>query len=322
MQDIGREISVCLLTYNHAHMIEKTLASIQKQTLSGYEIIVSDDCSTDDTWAILQRMAATDPRIRPIRPPQNLGMAGNANFAVSQSERPYIALLHHDDLYRPDLLEKWVRIVARHDDVGFVFNPYGVENSAFVWQEAMPGEYVEGRWFLEKFLLPRWGCPVRGTAMVRRSAWQDVEGMRLQYNLLADVDLWMRLSRRWAVGYVDEPIITLRQERPEDYPEEYKATAWSWKRQRYLYEIHIDNRLELYRGNSIGNRLRWFLFRLRMARETAKWLSYAVVRKRSSMLLSSEEGATRHDLWPLRIYRRCLRAAAMCFWGDAKPRGA
>lgn len=55
--DIGEKIVACLLTYNHAHLIESTLTSIQQQTLKDYEIIVSDDCSTDDTWEIIQRMA-------------------------------------------------------------------------------------------------------------------------------------------------------------------------------------------------------------------------------------------------------------------------
>ena len=116
--DIGQNIAVCLLTYNHAHLIESTLDSILRQTLTGYEIIVSDDCSTDNTWEILQRLAAADPRIRPIRTPRNLGMAGNANFAVAHTDRPYIALLHHDDLYRADLIEKWMGVMDLHPQVG------------------------------------------------------------------------------------------------------------------------------------------------------------------------------------------------------------
>lgn len=50
----GAKITVCLL-YNHAHLLESLLASIQQQTLTGYDILVSDDCSTDATWPLLQR---------------------------------------------------------------------------------------------------------------------------------------------------------------------------------------------------------------------------------------------------------------------------
>lgn len=307
MTSNGKKISVCLLTYNHAHLIESTLASIQQQTLSGYEIIVSDDCSTDNTWDILQRLAVADPHIRLIRTPHNLGMPGNANFAAAHAERPYIALLHHDDLCRPDLLEKWLGIMVRHPRVGFVFNAYGVDKSDFVYREVLPDEWIDGNRFLEATLFPRWGCAVRGTAMIRRSAWEQVGGMRTQFGLLADIDLWMRLAMRGPVGYVNEPILVLRHDRPEDYPEDYKSVRWSWSRQRYLYEIHAANRLTYFDLRTITDRLKWWKFRLRLTMETAKWLAYGVVRNKPDMLATCQDSATPYDLLPLRGYRGLLQ---------------
>lgn len=307
-RNLGSKISVCLLTYNHAHMLESTLASIQNQSIAGYEIIVSDDQSTDETWELLQRLAATDPRIRPVRTPENLGMPGNANFAVSQSDRPYIALLHHDDLCRPDLLEKWVGVLERHPAAGFAFNPYGVEDSDFVWREQLPGECLDGQWLLERYLFPRWGCLIRGTAMIRRSAWDRVGGMRNQYGLLADIDLWMRLSMMGPVAYVDEPIQILRHDRPDAYPDEYKSSGWSWPRHRFLYEIHAANRRAYYSDDSLKSRARWWRFRLRVSLETAKWLTYALVRKKPDMISMSGHSVTEYDLFFLRIYRSLLVA--------------
>lgn len=304
---ISQTVSVCLLTYNHAHLIETTLKSIQQQTLSDFELIVSDDCSTDGTWEILERLASQDSRIRPFRTPKNLGMAENANFAVSKSSRPFIALLHHDDLCRADLLQKWLAVIQSHDEVAFVFNDYGVENSLFVWHESLPSKCVDGRWFLETRLFPRWGCPVRGTAMIRREAWVAVNGMRAQFGLLADIDLWMRLAMNGSVGYVDEPVMILRHNRPEDYPEEYKSTSWSWPRQRFLYEIHAINRLSYFNMKSIEGRLKWCKFRIRLSLETFKWLTYAVVRNKNQMIKTSIQSYTPYDLLPLRIYRRFLQ---------------
>lgn len=303
----GEKISVCLLTYNHAHLIESTLASIQNQTTDGYEIIVSDDCSTDDTWPILQRLAEVDPRIRPIRTPRNLGMPGNANFALAQSASPYIALLHHDDLCRYDLLEKWLGVMERHPRVSFVFNAYGVESSDYVYREKLPGESIDGIGFLEDYLFPRWGCPVRGTAMIRRVAWETVGGLRPEFGLLADIDLWMRLAQHAPVGYVNEPVLIVRQERPLDYPEDYKSQRWSWTRQRFLYEIHAVNRLDYLNPRQLSHRLRWWHFRLRLSLETAKWLTYALIRNKPDMLLSSQDSATAYDLAPLRGYRWLLQ---------------
>jgi glycosyltransferase involved in cell wall biosynthesis len=304
---IGKKVAVCLLTYNHVEIIESTLRSILDQSIVGYEVVVSDDCSTDGTWEKILELATADARIKPVRTPHNMGMPGNANFAVAQSARPYIALLHHDDLYRKDLLEKWAGVLDRHPDIAFVFNPYGVFESDSVDPILMPSECIDGNWLLEKYLFPWWGSVVRGTAMIRRTAWDQVGGMRDQFNLLADVDLWMRLAMRWPVGYVPEPIITVRQQRPDYYPDIYMTRSWSWPRQRFLYEIHALNRLDYLDLNAPWGRLQWWRFRLRLSLETSKWLIYSVVRRKPEMIASSHESVTRYDLWPLRVLRSILR---------------
>jgi glycosyltransferase involved in cell wall biosynthesis len=304
---LGQKISVCLLAYNHAEVIESTLKSILDQTIEGYEIVVSDDCSTDGTWERLQSLAAEDTRIRLVRTPRNLGMPGNANHAVAQTDRPYIALLHHDDIYREDLLEKWAGVLERHADVAFVFNAYGIYQSDCVHQVDMPSECVDGRWLLNKYLLPRWGCAVRGTGMIRRSSWELVGGMREQFGLLSDVDLWMRLSMRWHVGHVPEPVIVVRHHRCENYPDEYKDSGWSWRRQQFLYEIHAAIRKAHWNLQTPVGRFKWWRFRLKVSIETTKWLMYAVVRNKPAMVTTSHDSVTDCDLLPLRLLRRGLQ---------------
>lgn len=305
----GEKISVCLLTYNHVDVVESTLMSILDQTITGYEVVVSDDCSTDGTWERVLELAAANPRLKPVRTPHNMGMPGNANFAAAQSSRPYIALLHHDDLYRKDLLEKWGGALDRHPDTAFVFNPYGVFNSDFVYQESMPGECIDGAWLLKNYLFARWGCCVRGTAMIRREAWEQVGGMRAQFGLLADIDMWMRLTMHWPAAYVSEPVITIRHQRPDYYPGIYKGGDWSWRRQRFLYEIHASNRRDYLNLKTLGGRLKWWGFRLKLSCETAKWLAYAVIRRRPGMIASSHESVTQYDLWPLLVLRSALQRA-------------
>ncbi|HTV25540.1 MAG TPA: glycosyltransferase family A protein [Polyangiaceae bacterium] len=309
----GADVCVCLLTYDHAAIVESTLDSVLAQNLAGFELIVSDDGSTDGTWEIIARRAAADARINAVRTPQNLGMAGNANFAARRSTRPFLALLHHDDLYRPDLLEKWLGVMQRQPDVSFVFNPYAVHAEARVMGHPFSDERLDGARFLEQHLFPRWGCPVRGTAMIRRRDFDAVGGLREEFGLLADVDLWMRLAARGAVGYVPEPLVSVRQERPAYYPEAYQGTSWSWRRQRYLYDIHARNRLEWFDQGTWRGRLELLEFRTRLSLETAKWLSYALARRKWSMLDSADDSITLHDQPWLSAYRsllgRALRAA-------------
>ena len=143
--------------------------------------------------------------------------------------------------------------------------------------------------------------------MIRRSALANAGGMRPQYGLLADIDLWMRLAMQSAVGYVSEPVIIVRQDRPLDYPVEYKAKGWSWSRQCHLYKIHADNRLAYYNGNRLLDRARWWQFRLRLNIETAKWLTYAVLCKKPDIIRTSDDSVTDYDYNILRLYRLSLR---------------
>jgi GT2 family glycosyltransferase len=303
----GDAICVCLLTYNHVNVVESTLETVLAQTVPGFELIVSDDSSDDGTWELITRRARTDRRIIALRTPHNLGMAANANFAARHSRRPYLALLHHDDLYRPDLLEKWHSVMRRHPDVGFVFNPYALHGTSRVFVHPFRDEWLDGTRFLERHLFPRWGCPVRGTAMIRRSHFDAIGGLREEFGLLADVDLWMRLAARAPVGYVPEPLISVRQERPAYYPEAYQGGAWSWRRQRYLYDIHATNRRDHYDPRTLRGRRELFEFRTRLSLETAKWLSYALIRRRWPMIDGAADSVTPHDQAWLHHYRELLR---------------
>lgn len=302
-------LSVCLLTYNHAHLLESTLKSALDQSISDYEIIVSDDCSTDSTWERILNFAAREPRIRPIRTPRNMGMAGNANFAVAHTNKEFVALLHHDDLYRHDLLEKWLSVMRESDDIGFVFNAYGHHDGKVDLFEPNPGSgRMDGKWFLTKVLFAGWGCAVRGTALVRRSAWKQVGGMQEKFGLLADVDLWMRLAARGAVGYVAEPLIELRQDRPEYYPDQYKSGTWSWTRHRLLLEIHGANQTEYFANSGPPGWIRVQWFRLRLSMETTKWLAYGIVRGKREVIRTAARSKTKYDMFWLRILRRILVA--------------
>jgi GT2 family glycosyltransferase len=154
----------------------------------------------------------------------------------------------------------------------------------------------------------RAGVPRLGaTAMIRKSWWDKVNGMREQFNLVADVDLWMRLSRVSQVGYVPEPVIHVRALRPGYYPDIYTGKGWHWRRLVFVYKIHASNLLDYLALDTLGEKLQWFRFRLRLSCRTGKWLIYALLKRRPEMITSSYESVTEYDLWPLRAFRLVLQ---------------
>jgi glycosyltransferase involved in cell wall biosynthesis len=286
-------ITAIILSYNHGHVIGKTIESILAQDEPFLELIVSDDHSTDNTEAVVRRYSELDERIVFIRPERNMGMPGNANFAVSQARTEYIALLHHDDIYMKTAFSEWKAVLDKYDDVAYVYNASYDEYGGCSIIDPHPYRRVEGERFLFDYLLPRWASPVWGAAFIRKSAWDAVGGMKTRYGSIADVYLWMELAAKFAVGYVPKPLFQIMHDRPIDYPGEY--SSFSWKRHANLINIHGDIRKELQKeGRLNGKDMLWF--RLKASILTLKWICYAIIKNKTKMLQTIEQSKTPYDL--------------------------
>ena len=99
------KVSVCVVAYNRARQLDETLASLAAQTRPPDELIVSDDCSADDTARVGERWQRSGAfrEFRFNRNSRNLGMPANLNVAVGMARGEYIANLHDGDWYAPDL---------------------------------------------------------------------------------------------------------------------------------------------------------------------------------------------------------------------------
>jgi glycosyltransferase involved in cell wall biosynthesis len=94
--------------YNGDAYLEQAIESILNQTLSDFELIISDNASTDGTRQICQRYAKSDGRVRYHRNGQNVGAAKNYNWTVEQARAPYFKWAAHDDLCDSWFLERCI----------------------------------------------------------------------------------------------------------------------------------------------------------------------------------------------------------------------
>jgi teichuronic acid biosynthesis glycosyltransferase TuaG len=99
-------VSIITPAYRAAAHIEATIRSVRNQSFPHWEMIVADDCSPDDTRAVVEAQAAIDPRIRLLPLSQNGGPARARNAALEAASGRWIAFLDSDDLWLPDKLEK------------------------------------------------------------------------------------------------------------------------------------------------------------------------------------------------------------------------
>lgn len=103
-------VSVVIPAYNCARFVPRALASVQAQTGVDLEIIAINDASTDDTLAILNQLAATEPRLRVVDNPGNLGPAGTRNAGIAASRGEWIAGLDADDAFAPGRLARLLAV--------------------------------------------------------------------------------------------------------------------------------------------------------------------------------------------------------------------
>ncbi len=109
-------VSVLIITYNQAHFIRETIASVQAQTYPDVEIIVADDGSTDGSQTIIRELAALDPRIIPAMARHNRGIAANLNQGWRRCTGEFVAYLGGDDLMLPTKLERQVQFLRDNPD--------------------------------------------------------------------------------------------------------------------------------------------------------------------------------------------------------------
>ncbi|QDP24380.1 glycosyltransferase family 2 protein [Bradyrhizobium cosmicum] len=106
--------SIVIPAYNAADCIQRALKSIDDQSEKNLEIIVVDDCSTDETVSIVERAAQLDVRIRLITSPQNGGPSTARNLGFSAARGEWILILDADDAYRGDRVSTLIRLATEH----------------------------------------------------------------------------------------------------------------------------------------------------------------------------------------------------------------
>lgn len=110
-------LSVGLPVYNGQRYLAAALDALLDQSFTDFELIISDNASTDETGEICRRYAAKDPRIRYIRQPRNIGLVPNHNFVLREARGEYFKWAAHDDLYGRDLFARCVAALDEHPDV-------------------------------------------------------------------------------------------------------------------------------------------------------------------------------------------------------------
>ncbi len=110
-------LTIGLPVYNGEKYIAESLDALLGQTYTNFELIISDNASTDGTGDICHRYVQQDPRVRYIRQPKNIGLAPNHNVVVEQARGELFKWGSNDDLYARELVERCIDALDKYPDV-------------------------------------------------------------------------------------------------------------------------------------------------------------------------------------------------------------
>lgn len=209
----GPRVSVCISTYNRSHRVTDAIDSVLGQTFGDFELIVSDDCSPDDTAAVVARYR--DPRLQYHRHERNLGLVGNYNRCLRLAGGEYVGIFDDDDLYAPTMLEATVAALDAHPEAGFVYGvaeeidndgrPVGAQR--LLAADAVLDPAAAFAHFLVVNTVPRQPTTLmRARAVAQVGPYDEVVG-----GFANDMDMWLRLASHYPVVYLDQVLARYRR---------------------------------------------------------------------------------------------------------------
>ena len=218
-------VSIVVPVYNAERFIAETIRYVQKQTYAEWELLLVDDCSTDQSREIICQQCVEDKRIRLIVQDENGGAAKARNRGIEEACGQYLCFLDADDIWLPDKLKvelEYMKDLA----AGFVFMGYefaDVSGSGLTYRQALKNTTI-----------------FTSTVMIDRNKIPD-EDICMPYIASEDTATWWRILKKHGAGYgIDENLVKYR--RSADTLSSNKLTAvrriWNlYRRQEQLSVI-------------------------------------------------------------------------------------
>lgn len=116
-------VSIITPAYNAEQYLSMTIESVLAQTYQNWELLISNDCSTDNTQKIIESYMDKDNRIKTINAEKNGGVSAARNLALGQAAGKYIAFVDSDDLWHPQKLEKQIAFM-QNNNYAFTYTSY------------------------------------------------------------------------------------------------------------------------------------------------------------------------------------------------------
>lgn len=241
-------VSVVIPSYNHERFIRECIQSVLDQTFQDFEIIITDDASSDGTVQLIKKFK--DHRIKLFRHTTNKGASVAANNCISHASGKYIAMLNSDDAWYSNKLDVQVSYLEEHPEIGAVFGRVDwvdekgqpITNKNFHHKDLFD---VSNRTRFEwlKYFFYKGNCLCHPCSLVRRECYQKIGLLNPALANLPDFDLWIRLCLHYEIIVLDRKLIKFRKMTNEENAS--GDTNTSRVRYRFEHRQILNNYLQI-----------------------------------------------------------------------------
>ena len=209
------KISILIPTYNYARYLPEALDSILRQDRGDFEVIISDDASSDNTAEIVAPYTAKDSRFHFHRQTKNLGMVANWNWCLQQAGGDYIHCLFADDFFiSPSALSRLAAELDKHPEAGLAVagRRLADENSHLgITAENLGRDGIhDGKQAIRRCLLASKNLIGEPSVVMFRKSLA-VRGFNSRFKQLVDLEMWFHLCNQATLAFVAEPLCAFRQ---------------------------------------------------------------------------------------------------------------
>jgi hypothetical protein len=204
-------VSVVIPTYNRASYLIEAVESVLAQTYRDFEVIVIDDGSTDNTPEVA---SGFPPEVKYFRQ-ENQGQSASRNRGIKLAQGEYTIFLDSDDVLLENTLQKSVTFLDEHPEAGFCGGQFYTidENGRPLRQKKPRGPRATfiraGKDEITHLLVGTGGMHL-STVLIRRSCFEEVGLFDTSLPMSEDWDMWIRLSKKFSVGHLAEPMAKIR----------------------------------------------------------------------------------------------------------------
>ena len=215
-------VTIIVSSYNHSRFLRKRIDSFLNQTYLDIEIIVIDDCSTENNIEILERYS-TNPKFKLFERKLNAGVFAVNNQGFEMGSGEFIIFANCDDNCNPIMVDSLVKALNSNPNAGLAFcrslmvnefdevigDDYLIRERAFRYH-CRDDAFIKGD-LMYKFLMHSCVIPNMSAALIRRSCIDEIGLFRTHFKACGDWDLFFRIAENYDFYYISNPLNFFRQ---------------------------------------------------------------------------------------------------------------